>query len=235
MALPTHLHSVLAALTLQSWVIAAETPLSTKPKIFITWSFAEKVCWPLLIHSSDKQNGPRNLPVTTLRPWHCQLIKELLVFLTLISSSCFLARASCLTLLPLINEKSNEEMGASNCFFFLNKCQKILRVFLTLKKKMLVVLYLHRVLCDSESPSVIHLSWSPICHCCQDGKIYLKPFCFKENRRLRCTWHWAEHFATFGEMSILRKTCAKWGLDKIIILETGFFFCLNRIHFPKSP
>lgn len=118
MALPTHLHSVLAALTLQSWVIAAETPLSTKPKIFITWSFAEKVCWPLLIHSSDKQNGPRNLPVTTLRPWHCQLIKELLVFLTLISSSRFLARASCLTLLPLINEKSNEEMGASNCFFF---------------------------------------------------------------------------------------------------------------------
>ena len=56
--------------------------------------------------------------MTTLRPWHCQLIKELLVFLTLISSSRFLARASCLTLLPLINEKSNEEMGASNCYFF---------------------------------------------------------------------------------------------------------------------
>lgn len=118
MALPTHLHSILAGLTLQSWVIAAETPLSTKPKIFITWSLSEKVFWPLLIRSSDKQYGPRNLLVTMLCPWHSHLIKELLVSLMLISSSCFLAPASCLTLLPLINEKSNEEMGASNCFFF---------------------------------------------------------------------------------------------------------------------
>ena len=52
---PTHLHSVIADFMLQGWVLAPENPLPTKPNRFIIWLLAEKVCWPLFIHSSEQQ------------------------------------------------------------------------------------------------------------------------------------------------------------------------------------